>query len=89
VLRVAAISLLLGAAALIAGLTQFFPPQNTAGEKVPAIAWNADTAMVTVGTPTFIDNALQLELDSSGAGMVTLAAGAFDARELRLFASRA
>lgn len=78
-LRVAAISLLLGAAALIAGLTQFFPPQNTAGEKVSAIAWNADTAMVTVGTPTFIDNALQLELDSSGAGMVTLAAGAFDA----------
>jgi hypothetical protein len=79
-LRVATISLLLGAAALIVGLPQFFPPLNATDPQAPAIVWNADTAMVTVGTPTLIDNALQLELDSSGTGLVTLAAGAFNAK---------
>jgi hypothetical protein len=62
-------------------LTQFFPPQNAADAQAPGIGWNADTAMVTVGTPTLIDGELQVELDSSGAGLVTVAAKAFDASD--------
>jgi hypothetical protein len=78
-LRVAVLSLLLGAAALIAVLTQFFPPLNAAHSQAPAIMWSAETAIVAVGTPTLVGSTLELELDSTGAGLVTLAAGPFDA----------
>lgn len=80
-LRVAVLSLLLGAVALIAVITQLFPPLNAAQPQAPALVWSADTAVVAVGTPTLAGNALELELDSAGAGLVTLAAGPFDAAD--------
>jgi hypothetical protein len=74
-LRITVLSLLLGAAVLIVGLTQFFPASSSYRQEAPALVWNASTAKVTSGTRTIIDTALQLELDSAGAGVVSLAAG--------------
>lgn len=72
--RITVLSLLLGAVALIAGLTQFFPASSSYRQQSPALVWNASTAKVASGASTIIDTELQLELDSAGAGVVSLAA---------------
>ncbi len=80
-LRIAALSLLLGATLLIAGLTLFFPPANSGGQQAPALVWDAASVEVVAGTPTLMDNALQLELDNTGEGLLRLAARNMDAKD--------
>jgi hypothetical protein len=79
--RITVLSLLLGGAALIVALTQFFPPPSSSRPEAPALVWNATTAKVISGTSTFVDTELQLELDSAGTGLVNLATGNIDARD--------
>ncbi|CAA0111984.1 Uncharacterised protein [Halioglobus japonicus] len=69
-LRITALSLLLGALALTIGLALFFTP---AEQQTPPLRWEASSAKVLLGTPTIIDTELQLELDGAGAGLVSLA----------------
>lgn len=80
-LRITVLSILLGVVALIVGLTQFFSASNSYRQESPALAWNAATAEVVSGVPTIIDTDLQLELDSAGAGAVSLAAGNFNSKD--------
>jgi hypothetical protein len=71
-LRVTVLSLLLGTAALIIVLTQFFPPEHSSQQDAPAIVWDSSKANVISGTPTRIGEELQIELDSQGAGLASL-----------------
>ena len=71
-LRVTGLSLLLGAAALIVGLTLFFAPPHSSGQPVSAVALNPTTAEVGAGTPTLVDGELQIILNSTGTAAVNL-----------------
>lgn len=79
--RITVISLLLGAVALIVGLTQLFPASSSYRQEAPALVWNASTAKVVSGAATIIETDLQLELDSAGTGAVNLAAGDFSSKD--------
>tara|TARA_R110002049_G_scaffold177382_8_gene344529 strand:- start:3459 stop:4613 length:1155 start_codon:yes stop_codon:yes gene_type:complete len=78
-LRITVLSLLLGALALIAGLAMFFVPPAAPEQQVSPLVWDASTAEVLRGTPTVIDTALKLELDSTGVGLIRLAEQHIDA----------
>ncbi len=78
--RVTVLSLLLGALALTAGLTLFFPPPGATAGLSPAITLNATSSKVTVGTGTFSNGELLLKLNTAGAGVVSLTDQPFDAR---------
>ena len=71
-IRITVLSLLLGGAALLAGLTQFFAPSSAPGQQAPALVWNPSTANIVEGTPIVTDSGLQLTLNSAGEGLVYL-----------------
>ncbi|MEZ5501484.1 MAG: hypothetical protein R3E50_02080 [Halioglobus sp.] len=72
-MRIAILSLLLGALAVMAGLTVFFAPPTDAGQAVSPVYWNATTARVEEGVATIRDGEMQLHLNERGQGTVQLA----------------
>ncbi len=72
-LRITVLSLLLGALALIAGLSLSWPPSTVAGRQVPPVTLSAaGTDAVEAGLGTLSNGALQLELSAAGIGVVSL-----------------
>ncbi|MCB1690266.1 MAG: hypothetical protein KDI33_17340 [Halioglobus sp.] len=80
-LRITVLSLLLGVTALIVALTQFLPAPDSARQQSAAIIWDTAAVKVVRGTPTITDNALQLELDKKGKGLVSLGVRGIDAQD--------
>jgi hypothetical protein len=71
-LKITGLSLLLGAAALIVGLLLFFGPRDSGNQQLPMIKWTAQTAKAEVGSATFSDGSMQIELAKVGGAGVTL-----------------
>jgi hypothetical protein len=65
-------SLLLGTAALIAVLTLFYAPPG-GDPQAPAVIWNATTGKVIAGAASVVDSNVQVVLNATGTGAVTLA----------------
>jgi len=79
-LRITLLSLLLGALALIAGITLFFSPPGTSGSQIPAITLTSANANVVLGTGEHVNGELRLLLNEAGQGAVNLAGNRIDAR---------
>jgi len=70
-LRITGWSLLLGTAALIAGLLLFYTPPG--GDKpVPALAWNAATGKVIAGEAATVDGNTRIALNKVGMALINL-----------------
>lgn len=80
-MRIAAWSLLLGAATLVTGLTLFFPPFDDAGRRAPALIWKASTAKVNMGTGSLTGGELQLTLSPLGIAIVSLSMEPIEAQD--------
>jgi hypothetical protein len=80
-LKITGLSLLLGAAALIVGLTLFFGPQDNGDRQVPLLKWSAETARAEAGNATFINGEMQIELDVRGGAVARLEMGEVPARD--------
>ena len=78
-LRITALSLLLGALPLIAGLTLFFAPMSEPDGQTPSILWNADSVRIERGVASRKDGELLLELDGTRLGTVHLNFGTINA----------
>jgi hypothetical protein len=78
-LRITVLSLLLGALALIAGLTLFFTPPEVPGQQISPIIWNASNAPAELGAATFNDGKLLIELNRVGVGSTSLSIGGIEA----------
>ena len=70
-LRITIFSLLLGALALLAGLTLFVPPPSTTEQTAPAIHLGPHNAKVVLGEVTFGDEGLRLLLNEAGVGVIS------------------
>lgn len=79
-LRITGVSLLLGALALMAGITLFFAPPGTVGPPAPALTLGSTVAKVILGDGTLGNGELQLKLNDAGIGVVSLAEPQIDAR---------
>lgn len=79
-LRITGMSLLLGALVLLAGITLFFSPPGTIGPPVPALTLSAPSAKIVLGDGTLDNGELQLKLNDTGIGVVSLAGQQIDAR---------
>ncbi len=79
-LRITGLSLLLGALALIAGLTLFFSPPGDTESPAPVINVNSADTRIFWGTATTVDDELQLQLNAAGNGVIRLATKRIDAR---------
>lgn len=79
-LRVAVLSLLLGALALVVGLTQFFAPPPVDDQQIAPVLWQASSDNVERGTGILNNGELQLELNHSGLGQVSLRSGQIQAQ---------
>ena len=71
-LRITVLSLLLGALALIAGLSLFFSPGTTTDSLAPPVQLNAGASKVDVGAGAPGNGDLQLKLSNIGVGVVRL-----------------
>lgn len=70
-LKITGLSLLLGAAALIAGLVLFYTPAAS-DSPVEPIVWSPETGQVLAGTASLVDGDTQLVLGPLGVGAVAL-----------------
>lgn len=75
-LRITVSSLLLGALALIAGLTLFFTPPPAPGQQISPIIWKASNTPVE---HAFNEGKLELELNERGLGITSLTIGRIEA----------
>jgi hypothetical protein len=72
-LRITVLSLLLGALALVAGLSLLFPPSTLTGRQIPPVTLSASTVDFEAGAGTLSNGELQLELNNkAGTGVVSL-----------------
>jgi len=77
-LRVTGVSLLLGFAALVVILTQFYAPPTT-GTGLPPITWNESNVRLDSPKKQIVDGELQIKIRRSGSNFVTLDTGGINA----------